>query len=197
MSKSKSSPAKSSFGKKVRWMIFGGVSALTATAFFFESRKILSEPITVWTQDPVADCAVVLTGGSNRVREGGDLLARGQVKKLILSGVYTNAQFREIFPLWPFYGDVREKDVIFDRRSGTTYGNAQQSLPIVEALGCRDVILVTSNIHMYRAYRTFKASYPPTIPIIPYTVNSGRYESSWYEVSTEVLKSLFYNLWAF
>lgn len=178
-------------------MFGGGVIALLMLAFFFESRKILSEPITIWTQDPVADCAVVLTGGSNRVREGGDLLARGQVKKLIISGVFSNAQLREIFPLWPFYGEVREKDVIFDRRSGTTYGNAQQTLPIVEALGCRDVILVTSNLHMYRAFRTFKASYPQTIPIYPYTVNSGRFESSWIEVSTEVLKSLFYNLWAF
>jgi uncharacterized SAM-binding protein YcdF (DUF218 family) len=166
-------------------------------AFGREFQKVTSHPINSWTEDISADCAVVLTGGSNRVREGLDLLSRGQVKKLIISGVHSSATLREIYPLWPFYGDVKEQDVVLDRRSTTTYGNAQQTIAIVEALGCRDVALVTSNLHMYRAYRTFQASYPSNIILIKYAVNSGRGEASFLETSTEALKSLFYSLWAY
>src|SRR6185312_2017602 len=85
-----------------------------------EYQRVTGEPISSWKTDVSADCAVVLTGGSYRVREGFDLLSRGQVKKLIISGVYSNAQLREIMPLWPFYGTLQEKDVILDRRSSTT-----------------------------------------------------------------------------
>lgn len=168
-----------------------------ALAFIRQYDKVASQPITAWTEDVSADCAVVLTGGSNRVREGLDLLSRGQVKKLIISGVYSNATLREIYPLWPFYGDVKEQDVILERRSATTYGNAQQTISIVEALGCRDVALVTSNLHMYRAFQTFQASYPAHILLIKYAVNSGRGEASLWEISTEVLKTMFYSLWAY
>lgn len=164
---------------------------------FREYQRVTGEPISSWKTDVSADCAVVLTGGSNRVREGFDLLSRGQVRKLIISGVYSNAQLREIMPLWPFYGTLQEKDVILDRRSSTTYGNAQQTVPLVEALGCRDIILVTSSVHMFRAFHTFQAAYPKDFPIYKHAVYSGRSESSLYDTSTEVLKSLFYSLWAY
>ncbi len=168
-----------------------------AVAFGREYRRISQQPINAWTDDINADCAVVLTGGPNRVREGLDLLSRGQVKKLVISGVFPNANFRDIFPLWTFYGDISEKDVVLDRRSTTTYGNAQQTLPIVEALSCRDVALVTSNLHMYRALQTFQAAYPPSIQLLPFAVSSGRPEISMWEISTEVVKSLFYSIWAY
>ncbi len=201
MLKSKSSLQKDNSEGKffLKWpfLIFLTVVIASITIFFKELRKISNQPIQSWTEEVSADCGVVLTGGANRVKEGFDLLSRGQIKKLILSGVYANAQLREIFPQWPFYGEVREKDVILDRRSGTTYGNAQQTLPIVEAIGCRDLVLVTSNSHMYRAQKTFKAIYPTTIPIYPLAVVASRAESTWYELSTEVLKSMFYSLWAY
>ena len=165
--------------------------------FVREYELILREPIQAWSDDITADCAVVLTGGVGRVREGFDLLSRGQIKKLVISGVHRDVQLSELMAFSPFYGNLSEKDVVLDRRSGTTYGNAQQTLPIVEALGCRDVALVTSNLHMFRAYRTFMASYPANIKIYKYSVNTLRSEMGFYEVSTEVLKSLFYALWAY
>jgi uncharacterized SAM-binding protein YcdF (DUF218 family) len=202
MLKSKSSqpnkqPQKTRIFRRLESVLFILLFLIFSVAFIREFEKVNSQSINSWTEDITADCAVVLTGGSNRVREGLDLLSRGQVRKLIISGVYSNAQLREIFPLWPFYGNVQEKDVVLDRRSTTTYGNAQQSLPIVEALGCRDVALVTSNLHMYRAFRTFQAAYPAAVGISRFAVNSGRSEANLLEVSTEVLKSLFYSLWAY
>src|SRR5262249_18488495 len=126
-----------------------------------------------WTDDQAADCAVVLTGGPGRVREGFDLLAHRDVRKLIISGVNPKATLKDIFPLWPYYGNLSEADVVLERRSGTTFGNAQQSLPLVEAFHCRNLILVTSQLHMYRALRTFKAIFPPEMEIKGRAVVSG------------------------
>lgn len=165
--------------------------------FVREYQRVTEQSINSWYEDAHVDCAVVLTGGANRVREGFDLLSRGQAKKLIVSGVYANALLRDIFPLWPLYGKLDEKDVILEKRSNTTYGNAQQTLPLIEALHCRDVALITSNVHMYRAYKTFRGTYPDSIGIVKRAVNVGRGEGSFWEISTEVVKSLFYSLWAY
>lgn len=171
--------------------------SLMLWAFLRDLRAVSKYPIHSWTEDAMADCAVVLTGGPNRVREGIDLLARKSVQKLIISGVHPNAGFRDIFPLWPYYGEIRDQDVILERRSRTTYGNAQQSYPLVEALRCRDLILVTSRVHMHRALQTFKAEFPPDYPIIPYAVPSNSFEPEWEELILETMKSLFYAPWAY
>ena len=172
--------------------------AILCAAFliFRETQKIKAEPTNSWDADTAADCAVVLTGGAGRVREGIALLSQKRVKRLIISGVHQDAELRDIFPQWRFFGELSEKDVILERRSGSTYGNAQQTLDIVEALRCRDVLLVTSQLHMARAFKTFVASYPPSIKIIKHTIVSSHNESQWHEILIEALKSIFYSLWA-
>ena len=132
-------------GGKAKWALalFTALSVVIGWRFWIEGRRILALEITAWTQDHSADCAVVLTGKAGRVREGFDLLNQNQIQKLIISGVYPKATLEDIFKEWPYYGSVSEKDVILEKRSGSTYGNAQQTLPLVEALKCRDLILVT------------------------------------------------------
>lgn len=165
--------------------------------FYHEYKSVEQEEIQSWVRTPTADCAIVLTGGPGRVREGFDLLANQNVKKLLISGVYSNARLREIMPVWALYGNLSENDVVLDRRSETTFGNAQQSLPLAEALKCRDVLLVTSRLHMYRAYRTFRATFPENIYLEKHSMVGSRYEASVWETSFEALKSLFYSLWAY
>ncbi len=184
--------------KRTIVLVAAGFSILAAAwLFVHEARLILEQPITSWERDDTADCAIVLTGGPHRIREGVDLLAQKAVQKLIISGVHPHANFRDIFPLWPFYGEIREQDIILERRSQTTYGNAQQTLPLVEALRCRDVILITSRVHMRRALKTFRAEYPANIPIIARATVSYGARPLWDELATETLKSLFYSLWAY
>jgi uncharacterized SAM-binding protein YcdF (DUF218 family) len=168
-----------------------------AVIFHRISVQIESEPISAWTSDHKADCAVVVTGGPGRVREGLDLLAQGQVHKLIISGVHPRSTLREIYPQWPFYGTLRDTDVVLERRSTTTYGNAQQSLPLVEAMHCRSVVLVTSQIHMQRAYKTFRQIFPPEILIAKRAISSGAVPPRPSDVAIEALKSMFYSLWAY
>lgn len=183
----------------VKLALFGIVltSALLAYAFQREMRIIRAQPVSSWGEDVQADCAVVLTGGLNRVREGIDLLSRRSVQKLIISGVNPLADFKSIFPLWPYYGILADEDVILERRSLTTFGNAIQTLPLVEALRCREIVLVTGRAHMRRALKTFQAEFPPGFSIIPRAVPSGSLEQSRGEVALEAAKSLFYSTWAY
>lgn len=175
--------------------VLGAIAGIWA--FYQESEIISHQPVTSWEEDHSADCAVVLTGGAGRVREGFDLLAQKRIKKLIVSGVFPQASLREIFPQWPYYGVLDSRDIILEKRSRTTYGNAQQSLPLVEALHCRDIILITSRIHMYRSMKIFTAVFPPAFPIYPRSIVQGSYEPPWSELFVEVTKSLFYSLWAY
>lgn len=166
--------------------------------FWREADQIAHYPPTAWEISlPQSDCAVVLTGGPGRIKEGLDLLSRGIVKKLIISGVYPNSKLREVLPTLPFFGNVNEEDIILERRSTTTYGNAQQSLPIVEALRCRDITLITSHIHMHRSYQTFRAAFPEKMTIYPHAIVAGRLNPDLGEVVEESFKSLFYALWAY
>ncbi len=180
--------------------VVGMLSALLLYFCFFvytESQNVRTFPPTAWDKDHMADCAIVLTGGLGRIREGFDLLVQGAVQKLIISGVNPQARLNELFPQWPYYGKINEKDVILERRSTTTFGNAQQSLPIVEALHCRDIVLITSHLHMKRALRTFRAVFPDRFPIYPRAIVGGAFRPHFDEWAAEVLKSVFYSLWVY
>ena len=85
--------------------------------FYSEYNSILSVPVQSWQKNQICDCAVVLTGGAGRVREGFDLLSNQAVKKLIISGVHSNVQLRDLLPLWPFYGNINENDVVLEKRN--------------------------------------------------------------------------------
>ena len=180
------------------WIFLAATFTLAGLSWQFlrEYKAVKSFRPNSWVEDHSADCAVVLTGGPGRVREGMDLLAQGRVQKLIISGVHPGASLREIFPEFPFYG-LQKDDVILERRSGTTYGNAQQTLVLVEALHCRDLILVTSYLHMHRASRTFGGVFPPEFPLISRATVSGPLGATWWDLVLEAAKSFFYSLWAY
>jgi uncharacterized SAM-binding protein YcdF (DUF218 family) len=68
---------------------------------------------------------------------------------------------------------------------------------LVEALRCRDLLLITSRTHMHRALGTFRAEFPQGFSIVPRAVFAASVEPSWGEVGNEALKSLFYSTWAY
>lgn len=156
-----------------------------------ESYLLKSLPITSWTQLSRGDCAVVLTGGPGRVRAGFDLLQRGDVRKLIISGVNPNVSLSEIFPQIDMYPGVQRFNVLLENHSRTTYGNVVQSQPILENLGCQKVILVTSQLHMPRAKKLFEKY----IKGIEFEAHSVYGEQKFNDLFNESAKTLFYNLW--
>ena len=188
------------FARLLRSKIFATLVLLSLTfvfLFYREWFRVNQFPFKSWTRTVSADCGIVLTGGPGRIREGLSLVENGSVGKLIITGVNSQSQFVDIFPQWIFYPKSRESQIILEKKSETTYGNAQQSLPLVEALQCRDIVLITSQLHMYRAYRTFKSAFPNSIEIHTQGVISTITDASPFQKSMEVLKSIFYSLWAY
>lgn len=161
------------------------------------SRSILVEPTTLWSaslknQLPEADCGVVLTGATGRVREAFEYLAQKKIKKLIVSGVYKEARLIEVFPYLPYYNEINSNDIVLEKRSETTFGNAQQSLNLVEGLRCRDIVLITSQLHMRRAYSIFRATFPDNINIKKLTLPNAKNEQDTIDFLIELVKSFFY-----
>jgi uncharacterized SAM-binding protein YcdF (DUF218 family) len=185
--------------KKRRLLFFAALifSWIFAYFFYVETKKVTATVSLAWDKRQEADCGIVLTGGQGRIREGIDLLANKSIRKLVISGVNPSSQFKQIFPMWVYYPEVEEADVILEKRSETTFGNAIQSLPLVELLSCQDVLLITSKLHMHRTLKTFKKVYPKTIEIKIHPLAGSRDPVSSWEVLQEVLKSLFYSLWAY
>ena len=182
-----------------KYFLFIVIPFITGLAYFYyyETRQLLQTPINAWESDSIADCAVVLTGGPGRVKEGLDLLVRRQVQRVIIAGVNPQVSLRDLYPQLALYPQVNERDLVLERRSETTYGNAQQSLPIVEALQCRSILLVTSYLHMNRAHKTFTSTYPNEIKVMPYSVAGSDFPPHTWDLFMEVIKTWFYALWAY
>lgn len=159
-----------------------------------QAKEIKSEKENVWESLESADCGVVLTGAAGRIREGFEKLAQKKIKKLIVSGVYKDSQLHDIFPYLPFYPEVNVEDIILEKRSQTTFGNARFSLSLVDSLNCEEVMLITSQVHMRRAYLTFEAVYPSNIHIKKLTVQNSKTEADFLGLFNEVVKSMFYHV---
>lgn len=187
---------QSKFWRRLLYFNLVVLVVLLAIRYRLEYRAVQASTPTSWTTDHQGDCAVALTGGPHRVREGVDLLYRGLVKHLIISGVNPTTTWHEMMPQWPFYGGLEEDKIVLERRSTTTYGNAIQTLPLVEALHCRNLVLITSSLHMHRAYQTFKSVFGD-FPISQHSVAGGPVHPPFWDVALEAFKSVFYSTWAF
>lgn len=160
-------------------------------------HRLQEEGMASWQQELDADCALVLTGGPQRVREGFAVLARQQVRHLIISGVHPTTELADLTTPWDLIWGPDLNQIILEKRSTTTYGNAKQTLPLVEGLGCHKVELITSQLHMYRAFKTFTGTYPDNVQISKHPVPPLIATATRLEYWTEVAKILFYSIWAF
>jgi hypothetical protein len=172
--------------------------AVLFIGFFFSMLsyqviEIQNEPMNLWSKDlPTAECGIVLTGAPGRIREAFEYLAQKKIKKLIVSGVYKDSKLHEIFPYLPFYPEVSESQIYLEKKSETTFGNAQQSLVLSETLNCQRIVLMTSQIHMRRAFRVFKATFSDRTQIMKLSLPNSKTEKSYLDLGLEVLKSVFY-----
>jgi uncharacterized SAM-binding protein YcdF (DUF218 family) len=103
-------------------------------------------------RDPAAsaDGIVALTGGSQRIEDAIELLARGYGRRLLITGVNVRTDRDAIARLSPRQRDLVDCCVDLDYRARNTVGNAVETRRWARENGFRSLIVVTSNYHMPR-----------------------------------------------
>lgn len=120
-----------------------------------------------------ADGAVVYTGvGGARVTSGMSVLARGDVQRLLISGVNPGTTRAQLAELWPGEADAFECCVDLGHEARSTEGNAREVRDWARAHAFTSLILVTSDYHMRRALLETRTQLPEAT-IIARPVESG------------------------
>ncbi|TAN47017.1 MAG: YdcF family protein [Rhodospirillales bacterium] len=134
------------------------------------------------------DAIVVLTGGSERLATGLDLLERGMASKLFVSGVYRGVEVRELVKLSRHAPEALECCIALGYSADNTIGNAQETAAWMASEGLTSLRLVTGNYHMPRALAEFRAALPLAVlvpnPVFPEHVKA---EAWWYSPGTLAL----------
>ena len=116
-----------------------------------------------------ADGAVALTGGVDRISDAVNLLARGHVGRLLITGVNQTTSGAEIAKLTPKFGDLFGCCIDLGYDALNTRGNALEARRWAHGRGMHSLIVVTSAYHMPRALIEF-SSVLPEIELIPFSV---------------------------
>jgi len=123
-----------------------------------------------------AEGVVALTGGSDRIVEAAEFLARGQARRLLITGVNPATQGADLERILPISRELFECCVDLGYKALDTAGNAQETRDWMKLRGLKGpLIVVTSNYHMPRALVELSAALPGTrlypFPVVSDHVN--------------------------
>lgn len=141
-------------------LLWGGGFLLYAGAV-----SSMEEPETIEPTDAI----IVLTGGSNRVSRGLDLLADHKARDLLISGVHKDVKLKEILAIWGYKSPLPDCCITLGFEAGNTLGNAIEARKWVDEHQAKSVRLITANYHMPRALLEFRHALPG-IALIPHPV---------------------------
>ncbi|MDD3371628.1 MAG: YdcF family protein [Alphaproteobacteria bacterium] len=119
---------------------------------------------------PPAEAIVVLTGGSERVATGVELLRTGNGQKLFISGVHKNLSAERLVKSLSVPDDLRECCIVLGYKAVSTAGNAKETRDWIAKEKFKSMHLVTANYHMPRSMLVFRAAMPD-IAIVPFPVS--------------------------
>ncbi len=112
-------------------------------------------------EEPVsADAVVVLTGGSRRLAAGLEILARGDAKKLLVSGVHPDVVKAEIAGADIRLQVLAECCLTLGYEATDTVGNAGEAARWMQREGFTSLVLVTATYHMPRSLAEFRHALP-------------------------------------
>jgi uncharacterized SAM-binding protein YcdF (DUF218 family) len=181
--------------KTVRILIciagFAAIAWLGGLGLFVKSIQALEAQPSAANE---TDAIVVLTGGSERVSAGFELLYAHKGKKLFISGVHPGLTLDRISGGPPVPKDLRDCCIILGHEAESTFGNAGESRAWMETEGYHSMLLVTANYHMPRSLLIFRAEMPE-FEIIPHAVtpDSVKLDDWWERPGTASLLVTEYN----
>lgn len=137
-------------------------------------------PDNVADPTTATDGIVVLTGGSERLREGFRLLADGKAKRLLISGVYHEASLGDLLHIGEAPAGLSQQlidcCITIGYRAGNTLGNATETAEWAAANNLHSLRLVTADYHMPRSLLEFSHALPGALiiahPVFPEDVKS-------------------------
>jgi len=115
------------------------------------------------------DAVVVLTGGSERVATGIELLKSGHGKKLFISGVHKKLSLENSFKSMAIPDSLSSCCIALGTKANSTAGNVEETRDWLKAEGFTSIRLVTANYHMPRSLLLFHDAMPD-IAIVPHPV---------------------------
>lgn len=119
-----------------------------------------------------AEGVVAFTGGSDRVLEAAELLARGQARRLLITGVNRATRSSVLAKRLPVSRDLFNCCVDLGYEALDTLGNARETRQWAQVHNIsRSLIVVTSNYHMPRALVELSAELPE-VKLYPFPVVS-------------------------
>jgi len=138
--------------------------------------------------DTGTDAIVVLTGGSERVSAGFELLNAHKGKKLFISGVHPGLTLERIPGNQPLPKDLRDCCITLGHEAESTFGNALETHTWMDIEGYHSMRLVTANYHMPRSLLIFRAEMPG-YEIVPHPVtpDSVKLDDWWQRPGTASL----------
>ena len=144
------------------------VGWLGGLLLFVTSVTQMQEPAI--TPDLVAaDGIVVLTGGSERLNVGIDLLKANKGRKLLVSGVNPTISQDKILAGQDVPQRLRDCCILMGRMADNTIGNAEETRTWIAAEGLKSIRLVTANYHMPRSLYIFRRALSG-ITVIPHPI---------------------------
>jgi uncharacterized SAM-binding protein YcdF (DUF218 family) len=160
-----------------RWLARIGMPLFALGIAWLLGLVLFAETIPTRPSDDhsEADAIIVLTGGSDRLKEGLQLLTQGEGKQLLISGVHANTDIPALLQTADLTMDLRPSAaeiaccITVGYEAGDTTGNAQESARWMAEHNLHSLRLVTADYHMPRSLLEFRAAMPD-VKILPHPV---------------------------
>ncbi|ABC24051.1 hypothetical protein F11_16680 [Rhodospirillum rubrum F11] len=152
-----------------------GLLALTAFGLWLAGLALFAStvlPSAIEDDQTTTDAIVVLTGGSERLPVGLDLLARGLGRKLFLSGVGVEVTLDDLRAAIVDVPENLRSRVVLGHAALDTVGNAEETAHWLATEHFTSLRLVTAAYHMPRSLVEFRAAMPD-VRIIAHPVFPG------------------------
>jgi len=187
-----------------RNILFLALLILIITYFLIELFHFKEKIITAENYpNPENTNIVILTGGTNRIKDGFDIINKFDKKskytiKILVSGTgkgFTKLSLQNM--LSPDFDLKLIKCCVeLDAISQNTYSNAKQTLKWSTKNNIKEFILITSNYHMPRSILEFKNKMP-NIRILTYPIKPRKHEINNWLNSFETFSLIFYEFCKF
>jgi uncharacterized SAM-binding protein YcdF (DUF218 family) len=166
MTDSRSLPVRHAAPLRVFATLVVGLACVWFAGFIAFVAGIKDDPAPF---DAPADGIVVLTGGSDRLAVGLDLLKRGQAERLLISGVHESTAAADLSDNAVGTAELFDCCIDLGRAARDTRGNASEAAKWAADHSYKRLIIVTADYHMPRTLIEFRGAMPG-IQLIPYPV---------------------------